>query len=77
MLNALHKAGVGAGIHYPLPIHLLGAFEFLGHKNGDFRNAESAASEMISLPMFPGISEEQQVLVSKAIINAVKDSQDN
>ena len=77
VLNALHKAGVGAGIHYPIPIHLLGAFEFLGHKNGDFRNAESAASEMISLPMFPGISEEQQVLVSKAVINAVKDSQDN
>jgi dTDP-4-amino-4,6-dideoxygalactose transaminase len=77
VLTALHKAGVGAGIHYPIPIHLLGAFEFLEHKEGDFPKAESAASEMISLPMFPGISEAQQVEVSRALVAAVKDSQDS
>ncbi len=77
VLTALHKVGVGAGIHYPIPIHLLGAFEFLGHKKGDFPKAESAASEMISLPMFPGISEAQQVAVARALVAAVKDSQDS
>ena len=77
VLTALHKAGVGAGIHYPIPIHLLGAFEFLEHKEGDFPKAESAASEMISLPMFPGISEAQQVEVSRALVAAGKDSQDS
>jgi len=74
VLTALHKAGVGAGIHYPIPIHLLGAFEFLGHKRGDFPRAEGAASEMISLPMFPGISEAQQVAVSEALVTAVKNN---
>ena len=59
-LAALQKAGVGAAIHYPVPIHLQGAFSHLGHRRGDFPVAESAAATMLSLPLFPHISEEQQ-----------------
>jgi dTDP-4-amino-4,6-dideoxygalactose transaminase len=57
--SALHAAGVGAGIHYPVPVHLQGAFAGLGHSPGDFPVAEAAAASMLSLPLFPHLSEEQ------------------
>jgi len=60
VLAHLNQAGIGAGIHYPTPIHLHGAFAYLGHGEGAFPNAERAAAEMISLPIYPGITEEQQ-----------------
>jgi dTDP-4-amino-4,6-dideoxygalactose transaminase len=60
VLSALHAAGIGAGIHYPHPLHLLGAYVHLGHGAGDFPCAEAAAAEILSLPLFPGITESQQ-----------------
>jgi len=71
VLAALQAEGIGAGIHYPIPIHLLGAFSFLGHSTGDFPNAEKAANQMISLPIFPGISGEQIEYVASSLISAV------
>jgi len=59
VLSALHASGVGAGIHYPFPVHLQGAFAGLGHGPGDFPVAEAAAASMLSLPLFPHISDEQ------------------
>jgi dTDP-4-amino-4,6-dideoxygalactose transaminase len=63
VLKKLNAAGIGAGVHYPVPIHLQGAFRHLGHKRGDFPVAEKAADEMISLPMFAEITREQHVRV--------------
>jgi dTDP-4-amino-4,6-dideoxygalactose transaminase len=60
VLAALNAAGIGAGIHYPLPVHLLPAFTSLGRGVGDFPHAERAAAEILSLPLFPGITVEQQ-----------------
>ena len=71
VLAALHSAEIGAGIHYPNPIHRLGAFRFLGHGPGDFPRAEKVASEMISLPLFPGIRPEQQERVVAVLAAAM------
>ena len=60
LLAALNEAGIGAGIHYPRPIHLQGAFQNLGHRLGDFPVAERAANELLSLPIYPGIRPDQQ-----------------
>jgi dTDP-4-amino-4,6-dideoxygalactose transaminase len=71
VLAALHAAGVGAGIHYPVPVHLQGAFAGLGHGPGDFPVAEAAAASMLSLPLFPHVSEEQIDHVVGVVASAV------
>lgn len=70
LLAALHEAGIEAGVHYPTPIHLQGAFAELGHAKGDFPVAERAAAEMISLPIYPGITEAQQREVVRTLLGA-------
>jgi dTDP-4-amino-4,6-dideoxygalactose transaminase len=72
VLQALTEQGIGCGIHYPVPVHLQKAYEFLGHRPGDFPVAEKIAGELISLPMFPELTEEQVVYVSEALSEAVK-----
>ncbi|MEV8182578.1 DegT/DnrJ/EryC1/StrS family aminotransferase [Specibacter sp. NPDC078692] len=60
VLAELNAAGIGAGIHYPTPIHLTKAFSYIGKGLGDFPVAEAAASRILSLPLFPHISVKQQ-----------------
>jgi dTDP-4-amino-4,6-dideoxygalactose transaminase len=67
VLKALHEAGIGAGIHYPIPVHLQGAYAHLGHREGDFPVAERLAKEILSLPLFPEITEAQQQRVVDAL----------
>ena len=71
VLAELGEAGIGAGVHYPVPIHLQGAFASLGLGAGSFPVAERSAHEALSLPLFPGISEAQQVRVSEALRRAL------
>jgi dTDP-4-amino-4,6-dideoxygalactose transaminase len=71
VLRRLNAAGIGAAIHYPVPIHLQGAFAHLGHKRGDFPVAERAADEILSLPMYPGITADQQEQVAGELKKAV------
>ena len=66
--NDLTAAGIGTGIHYPIPLHLLKAYEGLGFRAGDFPVAERSAAEILSLPMFPGITADQQARVAEAVI---------
>jgi dTDP-4-amino-4,6-dideoxygalactose transaminase len=63
VLKKLNADGIGAGIHYPVPVHLQGAFKHLGHRAGEFPVAEKTAGEIISLPMFGEITAEQQARV--------------
>jgi len=56
---ALQRAQIGFGIHYPWPIHLMPAYEFLGYHAGDLPHTELAADEILSLPLFPGLREEE------------------
>jgi len=63
----LRAAGVQTGVHYPVPIHLQRAYEDLGHKPGDFPNAERLAARMLSLPMFPELRPEQLAYVADQI----------
>jgi len=64
VLAALNAAGIGAGIHYPVPVHLSGAYRGMGRGPGSFPVAERAARGILSLPMFPHISEVQQQYVA-------------
>jgi dTDP-4-amino-4,6-dideoxygalactose transaminase len=71
VLATLNQKGIGAGIHYPVPVHLQGAYAHLGHRKGDFPVAERAAERILSLPMFAEISPEQQVEVVDALKGAL------
>ena len=72
VLAALHEGGVGAGIHYPYPVHLTGAYADLGLGVGSFPVAEEAASQILSLPLFPHITEAQQQYVVDVLRAALK-----
>lgn len=71
VLAHLNEAGIGAGIHYPTPCHLQGCYASLGHSAGAFPVAEKAANEIVSLPMFPGITTEQQERVTETLLRAI------
>jgi dTDP-4-amino-4,6-dideoxygalactose transaminase len=65
----LTEAGIGSGIHYPIPLHLQKAYQHLGYKKGDYPVTERAAEEIVSLPMFPQLKHEQL----EQVANRVKD----
>jgi dTDP-4-amino-4,6-dideoxygalactose transaminase len=71
VLAQLNAAGIGAGIHYPVPVHATGALTDSGHRIGEFPVAERAAGEILSLPLFPGITPGQQERVAAALAEAV------
>lgn len=72
VLEALHAAGIGAAIHYPMPLHLQGALASLGYTRGDFPVAEERAERMLSLPMYPHLSVDAQRRVVDVLAHAVK-----
>lgn len=74
VLSRLNQSGIGAAIHYPKPIHLQGAFQSLGHTAGDFPISEAAAAEILSLPMYPGITPDQQAEVVEHLRRALSES---
>ena len=67
LLAHLNANGIGAGIHYPVPLHLQPAYASLGHRPGDFPIAEAYARECLSLPIYPEFSENQQDRVVEAV----------
>lgn len=63
----LAEQGIGTGIHYPIPVHLSPVYADLGYRAGDFPVTETAAQQIISLPMFPHMTLEQVATVAAAI----------
>jgi len=67
----LAAAGIGIGIHYPIPLHLQKAYAKLAYKEGDFPVTERVAAEILSLPMFPGLNEEMQARIAEQTAECV------
>lgn len=67
----LDEAGIGIGIHYPIALHLTKAYEGLGFRAGDFPVAERAVSQILSLPLFPGLTAGQQERVVEEVLKSV------
>jgi dTDP-4-amino-4,6-dideoxygalactose transaminase len=72
VLADMNSSGIGAGVHYPTPVHLLPAFRYLGYQRGDFPIAERLSQEILSLPIFPGITPDQQRTVVEHLVRALR-----
>ena len=67
LISKLNQAGIPVAVHYPISLHQQEAFASLGYKNGDFPVSEKISNEIMSLPMSPFLTKEQQDLVVSAI----------
>jgi len=75
VLRYLLDSGIEAIVHYPSPLHLIKPLRFLGYKPGDFPQAEALAREVICLPLFPGLTEQEQEYVVEKLKEGVKGAQ--
>jgi len=66
--SKLKEQGIPTAVHYPMPLHLQEAFEYLGYKNGDFPISELVSGEILSLPMNPYVKEEEIDYIKGKII---------
>jgi UDP-2-acetamido-2-deoxy-ribo-hexuluronate aminotransferase len=67
MVARLGESGIPTAVHYPMPLHLQEAFAYLGHRKGDFPVSEKVSEEIMSLPMSPYLTTEQQDFIVKTI----------
>jgi dTDP-4-amino-4,6-dideoxygalactose transaminase len=72
LMTALGDKGIATGIHYPVPLHFTGAYQHLGYTEGSFPVSERIARELVSLPMFPELNQEQIDYVVAGIKEFVK-----
>ncbi|KAA3641871.1 MAG: DegT/DnrJ/EryC1/StrS family aminotransferase [Armatimonadetes bacterium] len=71
VMDHLSARGVASGLHYPVPLHLQPAYSDLGHEPGAFPVAEQRAARILSLPMFPEMTDDEIEIVAEALIEAV------
>jgi len=72
--QALTRANIGSGLHYPIPLHLQPAFARLGYSAGDFPVAEHHARECLSLPLYAELTEREQDRVTETLYGAIKEA---
>ena len=70
LIERLARAEIGYGIHYPVPVHLMPAYEPLGYPRGSLPITERAAEEVLSLPMYPELADEEVEAVCHAVLGA-------
>lgn len=71
IMKQLSLAGIGTGIHYPIPLHLQRAYDHLGYSRGDFPVSERLSDEVLSLPMGPDLTAAQQERVAEELLKSV------
>jgi dTDP-4-amino-4,6-dideoxygalactose transaminase len=71
LYERLRRNGIGAEIYYPLPLHLQEAYRFLGHQKGDFPVAERLAEEVLSIPIYPELANEELDKVGRVVRESV------
>lgn len=76
VMELMQAAGVGVGLHYPVPVHLQQAYAYMGHSMGDFPMAEESASSLLSLPMYAELTDEQIVYVAETLRSVVERATD-
>jgi dTDP-4-amino-4,6-dideoxygalactose transaminase len=72
--KSLHSQEIYTGIHYPYPVHLLPAYTDLGYSNGTFPHSELAATQVLSLPMYPELLPQQIQVVCDSLSQANKNA---
>ena len=72
VMRNLQAAGIGVSLHYPKPIHLQKCFEGLGLGTGSFPVSEKLATELLSLPLFPGMTSAQVERVAQSLKGALE-----
>lgn len=72
LIEYLHKREIPTAIYYPVPLHLQEVFRYLGYKEGDFPVSEKVSREILSLPIFPELTDNEREYIAKTVIEYFK-----